>query len=96
MAGAKVVRPKAVRRTFRVQMRPLDFGHREIATEFARQYKLRPVAERAGSVTRRLAADGCCDRAAWTWEHGRTVVADHTGPSARTRAKASSHIGRTT
>ena len=42
MARAKVVRPRAERRTLRVQMRSLGFGHREIATEFARRYNLRP------------------------------------------------------
>lgn len=42
MAGAKVVRPRAEGRTLRVQMRSLGFGHRDIATEFARRYNLRP------------------------------------------------------
>jgi tetratricopeptide (TPR) repeat protein len=41
MGGAEV-RPRAERRALREQMRSLGFGHREIATEFARRYNLRP------------------------------------------------------
>lgn len=41
-AEAKNVRPRAERRTLREEMRSLGFGHREIATEFARRYNLRP------------------------------------------------------